>query len=186
MANDNSKLFRSNMKVFKGTWGETSIETIWFSKDTIDIDNLDHPFTQVYGFCFTDDFQVLLISEKENEWKVPGGTPEGNETAEQALKRELIEEADVLVERPIFLGARLVDHLGGFRPNTQLSRHYQLRYICKIKELLPQTPDPDNGKVYPRKLVPLEALTREMNWGEEWEIVCSEAIELARKTYFEA
>ena len=105
---------------------------------------------------------------------IPGGTPEGNETPEETLKRELIEEADVTVSKMLPLGAQKVVELN----NPNKSPYYQYRYICFIEELLPQTPDPDNGLIYNRLLVPSSVVTEHVKWGITGEALFKDAIEL--------
>ena len=54
--------------------------------------------TSVHGLCFQDD-KVLMINDKENRgWNIPGGHVENGENLEEALKRELREEAAVAVD----------------------------------------------------------------------------------------
>ena len=42
---------------------------------------------------------------------IPGGSPEGKETPEEALRRELVEEADIVVSEVIPLGVQKVTEL---------------------------------------------------------------------------
>lgn len=43
------------------------------------------------AFCVTVDNQVVLISNDGQRWGWPGGRPEGNESWEQTLRREVLE-----------------------------------------------------------------------------------------------
>jgi 8-oxo-dGTP diphosphatase len=45
------------------------------------------------------DGKVLIAKRKEGKWEFPGGGLEDNETLEECLKRELMEEMGVDVER---------------------------------------------------------------------------------------
>lgn len=142
-----------------------------------DTDVLEYkPCTQVYGICFTNDSQILLIDNKGMR-AIPGGTPEGNETPEETLKRELIEEADVTVSEMFPLGVQKVVELN----NPNKNPYFQYRYVCLIKELLPQTPDPDNGLIYNRLLVPSSVVTEHVKWGTTGEALFKDAIELFNK-----
>lgn len=55
------------------------------------------------AFCVTPDDHVVLISNDGERWGWPGGRPEGQESWEQTLCREILEEACAIV-----VGARLL------------------------------------------------------------------------------
>jgi ADP-ribose pyrophosphatase YjhB (NUDIX family) len=55
------------------------------------------------AFCITGDSHVVLISNDGEQWGWPGGRPEGDESWEQTLRREILEEACATVH-----GARLL------------------------------------------------------------------------------
>jgi ADP-ribose pyrophosphatase YjhB (NUDIX family) len=56
------------------------------------------------AFCVTADDQVVLISNDGKRWGWPGGRPEGDESWEQTLRREVLEEACALVRNARLLG----------------------------------------------------------------------------------
>lgn len=56
------------------------------------------------GICVTDDGGIVLISEDGERWSIPGGRPEGNETPEATLRREMWEEACATVVAATLLG----------------------------------------------------------------------------------
>ncbi|MGH9629293.1 MAG: NUDIX hydrolase, partial [Bryobacteraceae bacterium] len=56
------------------------------------------------AFCVTADGGVLLISNDGQRWGWPGGRPEGDESWEQTLRREILEEACAIVTHPRHLG----------------------------------------------------------------------------------
>ena len=100
----------------------------------IKTDSLDNysPITQVYGVCFDNEGNILIARSSESaQWQIPGGTPEENETIEQTLKRELLEEVDIEVKDIKVLGVQKVEV-----PNEPDKTHHQVRCICTIKKLL--------------------------------------------------
>ena len=56
------------------------------------------------AFCVTADERVVLISDDGRRWGWPGGRPEGDETWEQTLRREVLEEACAAVVDARLLG----------------------------------------------------------------------------------
>lgn len=56
------------------------------------------------GLCVTADGDVVLISPDGRRWGWPGGRPEGEESWEQTLRREMLEEACATVREARLLG----------------------------------------------------------------------------------
>jgi ADP-ribose pyrophosphatase YjhB (NUDIX family) len=56
------------------------------------------------GVCVTDEDEIVLISPDGERWGFPAGRPEGSESPEQTLHREMLEEACVAVVRARLLG----------------------------------------------------------------------------------
>lgn len=56
------------------------------------------------GICVTDNDEIVLISQDGEHWDLPAGRPEGDETWEQTLRREMGEEACVIVVQARLLG----------------------------------------------------------------------------------
>lgn len=131
------------------------------------------PCTQIYGICFTKNKRILLI-DNVGMRAIPGGSPEGNETPEETLRREFIEEADVTVSKMFPLGVQKVTEIN----NPGKGSYYQYRYVCLINELLPQTPDPDNGIIHSRLFVPASEVTNHVKWGITGKAMFKDAIEL--------
>ncbi len=56
------------------------------------------------GVCVTGDGGIVLISADGAHWDLPAGRPEGWETWEETLRREVLEEACATVVRARLLG----------------------------------------------------------------------------------
>ncbi len=56
------------------------------------------------AFCVTTDNLIVLISNDGVRWGWPGGRPEGDESWEQTLRREILEEACCIVRDARLLG----------------------------------------------------------------------------------
>ncbi|TDE13069.1 NUDIX hydrolase [Jiangella asiatica] len=56
------------------------------------------------GICVTPDGQIVLISRDGDRWELPAGRPDGDETWEETLRREVLEEACATVVRARLLG----------------------------------------------------------------------------------
>jgi 8-oxo-dGTP diphosphatase len=123
------------------------------------------PCTQVYAVCFNQAGEILVIDEKgDGSWKIIGGTPEDSETPEQALSRELLEEADVELQEMLPVGVQRVEEF--FSDPAYPRTFYQLRFAGTIARLHPQTPDPDSGRIYRRQFVPAEQINDIVRWGD--------------------
>lgn len=55
--------------------------------------------SSVHAFCL-EGAKLLFVKHQNRSWDIPGGHLEAGESAEQALKRELLEEAAVQIEQP--------------------------------------------------------------------------------------
>src|SRR5438105_4265216 len=56
------------------------------------------------GICMPETGGVVLISADDKSWDFPAGRPEGKETWERTLHREMLEEACALVSDARLLG----------------------------------------------------------------------------------
>ncbi len=143
----------------KSNWEGQEITYTWLP--TSDIKNYV-PVTQVYGVCINDEGKILVIKDKH--WQIPGGTPEQGETAEETLQRELIEEAQVEVDKLIPLGVQEVKYPNN--PNKdQGELFYQYRYLAMITKINPTQPDPATGRAYERKFVSFDEIDEYVKWG---------------------
>jgi ADP-ribose pyrophosphatase YjhB (NUDIX family) len=119
------------------------------------------PVTQVSGFCFDREGQILLI-EDAGEFGLPGGTPEKSESYEETLRREVLEEAQVVLDEVKFLGYQLVEgdaSLINGRP------YAQIRAIARVAQILPSAEDPASGVTFRRLLCPPAVVPGLLGWG---------------------
>ena len=65
--------------------------------------DFDAPVTTVHGF-FKSEGKLLLVRHKNRGWEVPGGHIDGNESFEEAMRRELYEESQMECGEIYWLG----------------------------------------------------------------------------------
>ena len=130
---------------------------------------------QVYGIAFSNNFEVLLRIE-DNKYKLTGGKPEENESYEETLKREYIEELNVELDECRYLGYLLVED------NDE--KYAQVRMIAKIKNINENHIDPATRKMYGRELVSTNKVKELLNYQDEaGNLMIDEAIDKAKKIY---
>jgi ADP-ribose pyrophosphatase YjhB (NUDIX family) len=101
------------------------------------------------GICVSGD-QLVLISPDGTHWGFPGGRPEGTETYEDTLRREMREEACVVVERAKLLGFAQSECVRGWQRGETLVRSYWLAEV----RILPWQPE---FEIQHRRIVPAAA-----------------------------
>ena len=130
---------------------------------------------QVYGIVVVDDYKVLLRI-KDNKYKLTGGKPEENESYEETLKREYIEELNVELDDCYYLGYLFVED------NDE--KYAQVRMIAKIKSINENHIDPATGKMYGRELVNTDKVKELLNYQDEaGNLMMEEAIKKAKEIY---
>lgn len=98
------------------------------------------------GICVTDNGEVVLITQDGKSWGFPGGRPEGNESWEETLRREVREEACAEVTEAKLLGFSLGKIIRGHEKGLVLVRSFWLAQV----QLQKWIPEPDT---WARKLV---------------------------------
>jgi hypothetical protein len=101
------------------------------------------------GICVTDTGEVVVISNDGQSWDFPAGRPEGDETWEQTLRREMLEEACAVVVDARLLGYGRGRCIAGTEAGLTLVRSIWLAHV-KLNEWLPQF------EIRYRKVVPFD------------------------------
>jgi len=134
---------------------------------------------QVYGLLFTRDGRFLVRIEEGKKGKVhtlAGGTPEEfDKDVEATLRRELLEEINTTIEKPILVGYQEIDMQDGSQP------YAQLRMVAIIDNVGKKQPDPDNGQTYDRLLTTYQKAIEKIGWGEVLKLQVEEAVKIAQQ-----
>jgi ADP-ribose pyrophosphatase YjhB (NUDIX family) len=111
--------------LYKFTHAGREATLAWVGRD-------ESPAARVHALAFTPDGRILLVTDGpgETEYWLPGGGVESGESPEEALQRELLEEADALIEALVYLGSQRMD-------DSQGQREFLRYYWCRVR-LLPQ------------------------------------------------
>lgn len=128
---------------------------------------------QVHGVLVTRDGRVL-VRRKNGESRLTGGRPENEETWEETLCREALEESSVCLGDMEYLGYQVPEG----------EDYAQVRMVALIEEILPAKPDPDrdNNWIYGRELMPVSEARKcfGQSFGEIGEILIDRAAEVAK------
>jgi 8-oxo-dGTP pyrophosphatase MutT (NUDIX family) len=114
--------------------------------------------TQAYGFCFTPDGLVVVVQACDGFWNLPGGQLEPGETAEEALVREVAEEACARVIESHYLACQ---HVWDPHAPDGHTSHYQTRWWARI-ELDPWEP---HHEMIQRRLVSPDQGATTLSWS---------------------
>lgn len=115
---------------------------------------------QVWGWLTDPQGRILVLLDHHSAPGLPGGRPEGGESRAETLAREAVEEAAARHGQPTVLGFQKVTEAGR-------TPYLQLRMTAPLLELGPASPDPDNGEIYRRVLVPAAQANLLLGWGPE-------------------
>jgi 8-oxo-dGTP pyrophosphatase MutT (NUDIX family) len=155
--------------------GKSGVKYIFEYQDADSFDNLEkEKCKQAYAVCFCDDKMVVGYGGEKQDWGLIGGTIEEGETFEEALKREIQEEANVELIwcRPL-----------GFQKVTDTRDGkiiYQLRYVCTARPYGPFVSDPAGAITEVKFIDPVE-YKNYFDWGKIGERIMERAMELARR-----
>lgn len=119
---------------------------------------------QVYGLVLNDKNEILLVSNDNKCWILPGGHVEKGETLLDTLNREVYEEAaaEVMDAKPFFYQkVYLKDKLGKYVFNEN-----QVRFVCRLKKQDKFVKDPDCEKVKYQCWCSIKELGSLLKWGD--------------------
>lgn len=121
------------------------------------------PVKQVYGICFTKNWQILLRIENW-EYKLTWWKPDFNDkNFSETLKREFIEEINTKINKPYIVWYQLIDE------ENWTQKYAQIRMTALIENIWEAKPDTDKNhkRIYGRYLTSLENAAKLLN---RWEI----------------
>ena len=131
--------------------------------DCVDFESLLNP-KNVFGFVFDGSGKLCMVKfRNKDHWGLPGGGIEENETPEECLCREVMEEADLEICEIKRLGYFNVKPLSD---NCERGEHQLLRFVARVKEVKEQTHDPAEGYIPERDFVEPNVFLDRSVWGE--------------------
>jgi len=113
--------------------------------------------TQALGLCFTADGLVVMVTWDGRQWSFPGGTVEDGESVEQALVREVAEEACARVVRYQYLASQ---HVADPLNPDGVPSYHQTRWWARV-ELDPWQP---RHEMTGRRLVTPDQVLGTLSW----------------------
>ncbi len=123
----------------------------------------------VHAFCFCDGKLVIVYDRDRKKWGPVGGGVEPGENVQEAVIREVKEEANMRVTKQQVIGFIDIDE--------KVKHVVQTRSYCKVEPYGPFVADPA-GDVSEIKLIdPLEA-KKYFDWGEIGDYILKRAVEI--------
>lgn len=118
---------------------------------------LDHiPTTQVMVFCKNNEGDYCIVRDHgENHFSLPGGGCDLGEEDIECAKRELFEEAQIIMKNPKILGSVLINFK---EKNKIISQLKHVRVFCDSEKIGTFVPRKDGFEVEERRFIPLNKL----------------------------
>jgi 8-oxo-dGTP pyrophosphatase MutT (NUDIX family) len=122
---------------------------------------------------------LLVRDTGESHYSLPGGGCELGESAVEAFRRELMEEAQCEASNLILLGCTKVDIYDETK-KVHLQSISQVRFYCEIKNINNFMPNKDGFEVEERILTPFYDLPGKIDWlnGEVGKLFLDEVSKL--------
>lgn len=157
---------------FEFDWRGDTYECEWVEgRDFSKLKNV----SGVQGFIFDEKGKFCIVNAKSKGcWSlVGGGLEDEDETYEDALIRETLEEADLEIENIIGIGyVQSKLKCGDDEPRCQL------KYFAKVKKINEPTLDPAENEITERKFILPEEFEKYCGWGKNGEIQLKKALEI--------
>jgi len=115
--------------------------------------------SQVTGCCIDPAGRILVVKNKRG-WGFPGGHPEPGEKPEEALRREVAEEANVKLKDPKLIGYMKVRDPQN--RSVEGTHYIQLKYLAEIEEVGDFKKE---FEVLERDFVDMESLSQYISWA---------------------
>ena len=152
-------------------WEGNKYKLAWHDCDSFD-ELKNKKLQQSYGVCFCDD--KLVITKGSNGQSLVGGHIEIGETPEEALTREVQEEANMKVLMQVPLGYQEVTNSDG-------TFDYQLRSFCKVTPIGEFISDPAGSVIEIRMINPKD-YKKYFNWGKISDRIMKRALKIFNTT----
>lgn len=167
-----SKLLYTKDDIYKGQKCREFLYALDSYKDLPQID-------VVRAVCFCDQKEVVFYKDINGYFGNPGGGIEEAETVEEALQRELIEEAQLKLLNWQTIAYEKIEYL----TNGKISKtHYFLLTVAKVTLIDKEIKDPD-GKGVGRVVVGFDSAEETLDWGEKGKILLGLASAKVNKLY---
>lgn len=151
-------------------WGESSYLYTWNPAENLDI-NIS-TVKHIECIIFNNKKEIMIIHEY-GRWSIPGGAPEKDESYETAIKREVKEETNALVNDLKLIGYFKIEN-----QTVKENPFYHVVYGSTFIEQLPRETDPESGVILETKFIPALDATKYVKWGKTGEAMFNRAFEI--------
>jgi 8-oxo-dGTP pyrophosphatase MutT (NUDIX family) len=90
---------------------------------------------------FDEKGAFLLTKHVDRQWTIPGGHREPHETPEEAMRREVMEEAAAVVADPVLLAIDRIQLMRGPVDPRYPVPSFQVFFVARVVELNPLVPN---------------------------------------------